>query len=173
MKYIIIISLFVILPFGTNLSAYGRLPMKERYEQRSTRPVSQSLRITNSIVANIPDMRSIAGSAGKNIIFAEDGHNVAVIYGLFSGDPDNIMQVYVSYSTDRGLSWLQFGPISTYNARRVYSGLDASENWPDPSDLQVYFAWNQATRLSGMYLPSPVFFNSRIFIPRWFNFLSS
>ncbi|MEO0092818.1 MAG: T9SS type A sorting domain-containing protein [candidate division WOR-3 bacterium] len=117
------------------------------------------------IIASIPDLRMIAGSPGKNIVFAEDGQNIAVIYGLFSGDPDNIAQTYVSYSTDRGQNWIQYGPLSTFNARRIYPGVDAEPNWPDPNDLRVHFAWHQAPRVSGSYVASPTFYAKEVSYP--------
>lgn len=117
------------------------------------------------IIANVPDLRSTAGSPGKNIAFAEDGQNVAVIYGLFSGDPTNIMQAYVSYSTNRGTTWINYGPLSTFNARRVYPGVDAEENWLDPSDLRVHYAWHQAAQISGAYDSSPCFYAKEVSYP--------
>jgi len=117
------------------------------------------------LISAVPDLRSIAGSPGKSIVFAEDGQNVAVIYGLFSGDPTNIMQAYVSYSTNRGTSWINYGPLSTFNARRVYPGVDAEENWNDPSDLRIQLAWHQAAQISGAYDSSPCFYAKEVSYP--------
>jgi hypothetical protein len=117
------------------------------------------------IVANIPDLRSTAGSPGKNIAFAEDGQNVAVIYGLYSGDPTNFQQVYVSYSSNRGTSWINYGPLSTFNARRVYPGLDATEDFPEPSDLRIHYAWHQAAQAGGVYDSSPCFYSKEVSYP--------
>ena len=117
------------------------------------------------VISAIPDFRSTAGSPGKNIVFAEDGQSVAVIYGLFSGDPTNFQQVYVSYSTDRGTSWIDYGPLSTYNSRRAYSGLDAAPNWPNPSDLRIHYVWHQAAQISGSYDSSPCFYAEEVSYP--------
>ncbi|MEO0094016.1 MAG: hypothetical protein ABIK67_07185, partial [candidate division WOR-3 bacterium] len=175
MKYFVIF-LAVTICLGINLLLAAKnkaVPITDLFSNHWKENTSQALNdkprnllISNSyFIDNIPDMRSIAGSAGKNIIFAEDGENVAVIYGLFSGDPDNIMQTYVAYSTDRGLSWVRYGPLSTFNARRIYSGLDAEQNWSNPNDLRVHFAWNQAQRVGGMYLPSSVFYAQEVAYP--------
>jgi hypothetical protein len=117
------------------------------------------------IIYQVPDLRATAGSPGKNIAFAEDGQNVAVIYNRYSGDPTNIMQVYVAYSTDRGANWIHYGPLSTFNARRTYPGLDAEENWPDAIDLRVHFAWHQAQQISGSYDSSPTFYAKEVMYP--------
>jgi Secretion system C-terminal sorting domain len=117
------------------------------------------------IVTSIPDLRSIAGSPGKNIAFAEDGQNAVVIYGLFSGDPTNFQQVYVSYSTNRGTNWINYGPLSTFNARRVYPGLDASEEFSEPSDLRIHYAWHQAAQVSGAYDSSPCYYAKEVSYP--------
>uniref|UniRef100_A0A7C6EF37 T9SS type A sorting domain-containing protein n=1 Tax=candidate division WOR-3 bacterium TaxID=2052148 RepID=A0A7C6EF37_UNCW3 len=167
MKYIAMLLIFT-LCLGAKLAKAPEVenaPVRGDIEQSMIKPTPPKNNLDQNIIASIPDLRSIAGSPGKNIVFAEDGHNVAVIYGLFSGDPDNIMQVYVSYSTDRGLSWLQYGPLSTFNARRIYPGLDAEQDWPDPNNLMVHFAWHQASRVSGAYVASPTFYAKEISYP--------
>ena len=117
------------------------------------------------LIYQVPDLRSTAGSPGKNIAFANDGQNVAVIYNRFSGDPDNMMQVFVAYSTDCGNNWIHYGPLSTFNARRTYPGLDAEKNWPDPADLKVHFAWHQAPYISGSYDSSPAYYAKEVMYP--------
>ena len=133
----------VMVVFGANWVTAPKIsatPIEGNYVP-GLQPLPPSTLLTDEplLISPIPDLRSIAGSSGKNIAFAEDGQNVAVIYGLFSGDPTNIMQTYVSYSTNRGNSWIQYGPFSTFYSRRIYAGLDAEENWTDPSDLQGPF----------------------------------
>jgi hypothetical protein len=118
-----------------------------------------------TVIYTVPDLRSIAGSPGKSIVFADDGQNVAVIYGRFSGDPTNFMQTYVSYSTNRGNSWTHYGPLSTFDSRRIYPGLDAENNWLDPSDMRVHFAWHQAAQISGSYDSSPAFYSKEVSYP--------
>ena len=117
------------------------------------------------IIDTIPDPSSTMGTEGKNIIFAEDGQNIAVIYGRSSGNPENIHRVFVAYSTDLGNTWIRYGPISTSDARRVYPGLDAEQNWSDTLDLRVHFAWHQAVRHGGNYRPSPAFYSKDVSYP--------
>ncbi len=123
--------------------------------------------VTNApvLIYQVPDLRATAGSPGKNIVFANDGQNVAVIYNRFSGDPINFMQVYVAYSTDCGNSWIHYGPLSTFNARRTYPGVDAENNWPDLNDLRVHFAWHQAAQFSGSYDSSPAYYAKEVMYP--------
>ncbi|MEO0114843.1 MAG: T9SS type A sorting domain-containing protein [candidate division WOR-3 bacterium] len=168
MKHLITIITIITIGFGAKRIQAPKVedvPIKGNFESTLSQPIPPPNSLDQSIIASIPDLRSTAGSPGKNIVFAEDGQNVAVIYGLFSGDPENIMQVYVSYSTNRGLSWIQYGPLSTFNARRVYPGLDAEQNWPDPNDLRVNFAWHQAVRVSGTYVASPTFYAKEVSYP--------
>ena len=117
------------------------------------------------VISTIPDFRSTAGSSGKNIIFADNGQDVAVIYNKFSGDPTNYMQVYVSYSTDRGNTWINYGALSTFNCRRTYPGLDAAPNWPNPSDLRIHYVWHQAAQISGSYDSSPCDYAKELMYP--------
>ncbi|MFB0509511.1 MAG: hypothetical protein ACETVX_03365, partial [bacterium] len=113
MKHLIIISILITLCFGVNII---RAPKVEAEDIKACselvsmpdRPTHASL--DQHLISLIPDLRSTAGSPGKNIIFAEDGQNVAVIYSRFSGDPVNILQIIVSYSTDRGNTWIHYGP---------------------------------------------------------------
>lgn len=168
MKYLIITSLIITLCLGANLVKAPKIEAVEVNETSELVNIPNTFTTTSldqHIIDQIPDLRSTAGSAGKNVIFAEDGQNVAVIYGLFSGDPTNIMQVYVSYSTDRGNTWINYGPLTTYNCRRAYSCLDAEPTWPDPSDLGIYYVWNQAAQISGSYDSSPAFYAKEVSFP--------
>jgi FlgD Ig-like domain len=117
------------------------------------------------VISVIPDFRSTAGSAGKNIVFAEDGQNVAVIYNRFSSDSTNFMKVYVAYSTDRGNYWIHFGPLSALSCRRTYPGLDAEPHWPDPNDMRVHFVRHEAAQISGAYDSSPCFYAKEVSYP--------
>ena len=121
--------------------------------------------LDQNIIASIPDLRSTAGSPGKNIIFAEDGQNVAVIYARFSGDPTNIFQVMAAYSIDRGVTWTNYGPLSTFDARRVYPGLDARQDWPE-TDFMIHYAWHQAAQSNPPnYDASPTFYAKEVSYP--------
>ena len=105
-----------------------------------------------------PDLRCITGAAGKNIGADTTGLNVAVIYGFTSGDPNNIMQVKIGYSENRGITWRLFGPFSIHypNYRRCYSGVDArAGSWPNCE--YVYGTWHEAYFRGGAYVDtSPV-----------------
>ena len=167
MKCFTILILFVAIGFGVNLA---RAPKVERVPfvgnidlniEPLTPPPSSP---DQHIIASVPDLRSIAGAPGKNIIFAEDGQNVAVIYGRFGGDPTNIHQVMVAYSTDRGNTWTNYGPLSTFDARRIYPGLDARPDWPE-TDLMIHFAWHQAAQEAGNYVASPTFYAKEVSYP--------
>jgi hypothetical protein len=77
--------------------------------------------------------------------------------------------VFVAYSTDRGNSWVHYGPLSIEEAARAYSAIDAKQNWSEPSDLIVHFAWHQAvdTGIPGQssYRPSPCFYAKEVSYP--------
>ncbi len=105
-----------------------------------------------------PDLRCITGAAGKNICADTTGLNVAVIYGFTSGNPDNIMQTKIGYSTNRGVTWRLLGPFSIHwhQYRRCYSGIDARAGyWPNSEN--VYGTWHEAYFRGGAYIDtSPV-----------------
>ncbi len=168
MKYLLTISFLITICFCVNIVRIPNIKAVEINESsESVKKTNKSTSITldQHIISQIPDLRSIAGSPGKNIVFAEDGQNIAVIYSRFSGDPTNFMQVYVAYSTDRGTSWIHYGPLSTFNCRRAYSAIDAEPHWPNPTDLNVYFAWNQAPQYSGSYDSSPSYYAKEAMYP--------
>jgi hypothetical protein len=170
MKSIIaLIILSTIVSFGANITRAPEtkaVSIKGEFEPSVTsQPPPPPIGLEQNVISVIPDMRAVAGSAGKNIAFAEDGQNVAVIYNRHSGDPENIMQPYVAYSTNRGNTWVHYGPFSTFDARRTYPGLDAEQNWPNPSDLRVHFAWHQAPSYSGSYDSSPAFYAKDVSYP--------
>jgi hypothetical protein len=73
--------------------------------------------------------------------------------------------VVVVYSTNRGTTWIGYGPLNTREARRVYPVLDANENWPNPSDLRIHFAWQEAVQISGAYDSSPAFYAKEVSFP--------
>jgi hypothetical protein len=168
MKHLLTISLLITLCFGANLARAPKVepkPIIGIYD-RSLKPLPPPYTsFDQQIIYSIPDFRSTAGSAGKNIIFADDGQNVAVIYNRFSGNIENIFQIYVAYSTDRGNTWIQYGPLSTYNCRRTYPGLDAEPNWSNECDLRVHFAWHQTAQISGTYDSSPCFYAKEVMYP--------
>ncbi len=104
-----------------------------------------------------PDIRSILGSAGKSIC-ADTTGNVAVIYGFTSGNPDNIFQTKIAYSTNRGAAWRLFGPFSVryVNYRRCYPGIDArAGDWIAASEA-IYGVWQEAYFRGGAYVDSSV-----------------
>ncbi|MEO0114842.1 MAG: T9SS type A sorting domain-containing protein [candidate division WOR-3 bacterium] len=160
MKHLLIISIIIIitLGFGANIIRAPKIEavgIKETF--LSVRPpVPKSLTsLDQHIIDIIPDLRSTAGTAGKNIVLAEDGHSVAVIYGRESGDPDNIMVICIAYSTDLGSTWLYYGSLSPM-VRRAYSAIDAEDDFATTG--LVHFAWHEATRISGSYDSSPCFY---------------
>ncbi len=167
MKILTIIFLVITLCFGANIVRAPNIKpieINEGSELVNTPIISPPTSIDQHIIYQIPDIRSTGGSPGKNIVFAEDGQNVAVLYSRF-GDPDNFLQVYVAYSTDRGESWIHYGPLSTINCRRTYPGTDAEENWSDPSDLRVHFAWQQTPYISGSYDSSAIYYAKEVMYP--------
>jgi hypothetical protein len=167
MKHLLTISLLITLCFGANIVRAPNIKpieINEASELVNTTKISPPTSIDQQIIYQIPDIRSTGGSPGKNIVFAEDGQNVAVIYSRF-GDPDNFFQVYVAYSTDRGESWIHYGPLSTINCRRTYPGTDAEENWPDPSDMRVHFTWQQTPYISGSYDSSAIYYAKEVMYP--------
>ena len=168
MKYLITLFLAVSLCIGANLARAPKVEPKSiigNYDP-ILKPLSPpKTGYDQYVISTIPDFRSTAGSAGKNIVFAEDGQNVAVIYSKFSGDTNNIMQVYAAYSTDRGWYWIDYGPLTTINCRRTYPGLDAEENWPDPSDLRSHYVWHQTQRIQGTYDSSPCLYAKEVSYP--------
>jgi hypothetical protein len=167
-KIVALLLLTIVVVFAANLvqgPKVSAVPIIGNYDP-SLKPLPPPQATDVPIlIYQVPDLRSTAGSPGKNIVFADDGQNVAVIYNRFSGDPDNFMQVYVAYSTDCGNSWIHYGPLSTFNARRTYPGVDAENNWPDVSDLRVHFAWHQAAQISGSYDSSPAFYAKEVMYP--------
>jgi hypothetical protein len=124
------------------------------------KPTGQDL-----FLRHVIETGAVSLSPSKNIIFAEDGQNVAVIYGRYNGNPVNMYSVFVAYSTNRGNTWINYGPLNTREARRVYPALDTDENWPDPSDLRIHFAWHEAVQISGSYDSSPAFYAKEASFP--------
>jgi len=169
MKFIVaLILLSVIVGFGANLiraPEVKAVPLKETFEPSVLFLPLHAPNLDQRIIYQIPDLRAVAGSPGKNIVFAEDGQNVAVLYCRYSGDQDNMMQVYVAYSTDRGNTWMHYGPLSTFNARRTFPGLDAEANWSDTNDLRIHFSWHQAPRYSGNFDTSAAFYARDVMYP--------
>ncbi len=100
-----------------------------------------------------PDLRCVTGSSGKNICADTTSNNVAVLYGFTSGDPDNIHQTKIAYSTNKGVAWRLFGPFSVryVNYRRMYGGIDArGGNWVAASEV-IYGGWHEAYYRGGAY----------------------
>ncbi len=168
MKNLVIIFIGVIFCFGANLARAPKVEPKSiigNYNPNLKPLPAPKTGYDQNIIYSIPDFRSTAGSAGKNIIFAEDGQNVAVIYNRFSGNTENIFQTFVAYSTDRGNTWIHYGPLTTFNCRRAYSAIDAETNWPDPNDSRIHFVWHQAQQISGSYDSSPAFYAKEVMYP--------
>ncbi len=166
MKQVLIISLLITLCFGINITHAPKVKAFDIFEPSELVTSSNTYTpksLDQHIINQIPDSRSTAGSADKNIIFAEDGQSVAVIYNRFSGDPINFMQVFVAYSTDRGNTWPQYGPLSTFNARRTYPALDAGDDFYLTG--RIHFVWNQVPQISGSYDSSPAFYAKEVMFP--------
>jgi hypothetical protein len=166
-KYLLAIILVFAICFSANIVRAPNIPAVQEdviYQTGLPKKAPSIDHPEPHLIFQIPDLRSVAGSPGKNIAFAEDGNNISVIYSRF-GDPDNFFQVYVAYSTDRGESWIHYGPLSTMNVRRSYPGVDAEENWPDPSDLRNHFTWQQTPQIAGSYDSSPAFYAKEVMYP--------
>jgi hypothetical protein len=165
MKHLLTISILITLCFGANTVRAPNIKaveINESSESVSIHKISTPTSIDQHIIHQIPDLRSTAGSSGKNIVFAEDGQNVAVIYSAYSGDPENIMVIYVSYSTDCGNNWIHYSPLSG-PARRSYSAVDAEDDFPATSN--IHFAWNWAKRTGGSYDSSPCYYTKDLDYP--------
>jgi hypothetical protein len=137
--------LVIALCFGANLVKAPKIETISFDETSNSNITPKSVTFCNPdphLIYPIPDVRSTAGSS-KNIVFAEDGQNIGVIYSRFSGDPLNIFDVYWTYSSDRGNSWSHFGPFNAYHCRRTYPGLDAEQNWSQANSL-IHFVWIQS-----------------------------
>lgn len=152
MKYFVLVFIIISLGSAANIARAPEIQVVDKVETKVLNTIHKSTPISIDhpmpiIIDTIPDLRSTAGTEGKNIIFAEDGQSIAIIYGKFSGNPSNIFQIFVSYSTDRGITWARFGPLSTFNCRRAYSGLDAEQDFH--STGQIYFTWCQSTQDTG------------------------
>lgn len=162
MKYFVLVFIIISLGLAAKIVRAPEIQVVDKVEAEalSKIPDRQSNSIDHPfprIIDTIPDLSSTARTEGKNIILAEDGQNVAVIYGRLSGQPDNIMRLYLAYSTDLGNNWI-YNPLDTNSCRRTYSALDAKPDWTNPLDLNVHFAWHRATRSGGSYDSSPAFY---------------
>ncbi len=104
-----------------------------------------------------PDSRTISGSAGKNICADTTGLNVAVLYGFTSGDPNNIFQAKIGYTTNGGSAWRLFGPFSFHyiKYRRLYGGIDARASaGPWTNNEVIYATWHEAYYRNLTYVDS-------------------
>jgi len=83
---------------------------------------------TREIIAQVGDMTSVLGPAGKNICVGGDGSNIAIIYGSPSDpyDPNHpFSAVFVASSTNHGSSWSMFGPFSQHAPlSQIFPGID-------------------------------------------------
>ncbi|UCC12799.1 MAG: hypothetical protein JSW02_04550, partial [candidate division WOR-3 bacterium] len=93
-------------------------------------------------VSDIGDIRAMLGPQGKNIAVSANGDAIAIIYGGPTTDPTDYMQINISYSTDQGATWTQFGPFSAF-MRRVYPGVDGSPDF-DVNPGELYFSWQES-----------------------------
>jgi hypothetical protein len=169
MKYFVLVIIIISLGSAANIVRAPEIQVKDNVETQALNTIHQPLPISINhpiprLIDTIPDLSSTAGTEGKNIILAEDGQNVAVIYCRSSGSPDNMMVLAMAYSTDLGNTWLRYGPLSR-ECRRAYSGLDAEQNWPNPSDLRIHFAWHEAIQRSGSYDSSPAYYSKETSYP--------
>ncbi len=92
------------------------------------------------------DIRSIMGTAGKNICADTTQKNVAVQYGEGGlGESQNYTRCKIAYSTNGGNGWQLFGPfhIQYPSYRRLYGGIDArATNWYN--NEIIYASWHEA-----------------------------
>ncbi|KPJ74546.1 hypothetical protein AMJ52_00050 [candidate division TA06 bacterium DG_78] len=95
-------------------------------------------------IAEVGDVRSILGTAGKNIWVGSNGNTIAVMYGPPSApyDPNQPFDgVWICCSTDRGAYWNNYGAVSTLlPLRRIYPGVDGYE---DTHGYLCYFTWQE------------------------------
>ncbi len=167
MKYLLSVLLVFAICFSADIVRAPNIPAVEEdviYQTDLPKKAPSIDHPDPHLIYQVPDLRSTAGSPGKSVAFAEDGQNVAVIYSRF-GDPENFFQVFVAYSSNRGNNWIHYGPLSTTNCRRGYPGVDAEENWLDPNDLRVHYAWQQTPYVSGSYDSSPAFYAKEVMYP--------
>jgi FlgD Ig-like domain len=166
MKYLVITTLFVVLCFGANLIKAPNIEAVQiigNPQTTNTTYAPPPKMLDRHIIDQIPDIRCIGGSPGKNIVFAEDGQSIAIIYCIFSGDPTNFMQVYVAYSTDRSNTWAQYGPLSTFNCRRAYPAVDAEDDFYLTG--RIYYTWQQTAQLGGSYDSSSIYYAQEVSFP--------
>ena len=168
MKYFVLVFIIISLGLAANIVRAPEIQVKDNVETKALntihKPTSNSIdHLEPRVIAGIQDLSSTSGTEGKNIIFAEDGQNIAVIYSRGWGSPDEVA-LFVAYSTDMGNNWIHFGPLSS-QCIRVYSGLDAEQNWPVPSDLRVHFIWTPLTGIPGSYDSTPCFYAKEVMYP--------
>jgi hypothetical protein len=84
--------------------------------------------IAGQVIAANGDIRSILGTAGKNVTVCQHGDAIAVLFGAATGDPNDMMAVKIGYSIDQGATWQAYGPF-TGNVRRIYGGTDGTPNF--------------------------------------------
>ena len=166
MKFILSILLIVTICFGAKLMRAPNIEANPDDVNSKSRVVKKGMTITSPdqhLISSIPDLRSTAGTPGKNIVFAEDGQNVVVLYSRFSGDPENFFRVYVSYSTNRGSDWIHYGPLSLIDSRRSYPGVDAEPDWP--STGSVHLVWQETPQVGGNYDSSIIYYSKEVDYP--------
>jgi hypothetical protein len=115
------------------------------YGGLNSAPKPLSTRFTSQSVLPLPDL-FFTGGPGRHIIFAEDGHSVAIINLWYIPYPGTF-QVFVAYSTDKGNNWVSYGPLSTFDAEMIYSGLDAEDDFNLTG--RIHFAWSAASGHGG------------------------
>ncbi len=167
MKHLVITTLMVVVfYFGANLVQAPKVEAVSFEETSNSNITLKSVPFCNPdlhLIYQIPDLRAAGMGPCKSVVFAEDGQSIAVIYCRYSSDPTNIMQLYVAYSTNRGISWFHYGPLSTFNARRCYAGLDAEDNFHLTG--RVHYIWHQAAQISGSYDSSPAYYAKDVMFP--------
>jgi len=149
LRFIVVTTVVSTLVFGLE----ARVTPREPYGPDKSG--TGKMDILDTRIDAAPDSRSILGSAGKNICADTTGNNVAVIYGFTSGDPDNIFQTKIAYSTNRGAAWPLFGPFSVRYIyyRRCYPGIDARPYYWLSGEV-IYGVWQEAYMRGGAYVDS-------------------
>ena len=121
------------------------------YADANVHPVSDYS--GKGIIAMVGDMRSVLGTAGKNICVSGDGNGISIMYGSPSDpfDPNNPFGgIAAAYSTNQGETWGGYGPFNTTSPLSlIYPGVDGAPNFSQNLE-ELYSVWQE--NLNGIYV---------------------